>query len=142
VRRIEFRVQSQLPPKKDGANSMWAKPVEVDRLIALRRAALEALAGQPPLRANISLELELHYPLLSPGRQTGDLDNFITGVCDGLMAANPRIARDARWDTPELAAISPFHTVAIVDDAAIVSITARKIDGSGPVWYRVALVGE
>ena len=28
---------NELPPKKDGANSMWNKEVEVDRLIKLRK---------------------------------------------------------------------------------------------------------
>jgi hypothetical protein len=29
---IEFRVDGDLPPKKDGATSMWGKPTEVRRL--------------------------------------------------------------------------------------------------------------
>jgi len=32
----------------DGATSMWGKPTEARRLIALRTAALGALSDQPP----------------------------------------------------------------------------------------------
>ncbi len=139
-RQVEFLVEGDLPPKKDGANSMWAKRAEVPRLIALRRAAVEAMAGQPPFRSDISLSLELHCPAL-PGRQVGDLDNFITGVCDGLMGADPRIRQDARWNAAELAGIHPSRTVAIEDDCAVVSITATKVPDAPTPWYRVSLEG-
>lgn len=140
-RRIDFQVALELPPNKDGANSMWAKPAEVPRLIALRRAAAEALAGQPAFRSNIRLNLELHCPL-TPGRGIGDLDNFITGVCDGLMAADTRIKCDPRWNASQLAGIHPSKVVAIEDDSAVVSITATKTADTPTPWYRVSLEGE
>ena len=43
----QFEVKG-LPPKKDGANSMWSKKLESERLVALRQAALKAFSGQPP----------------------------------------------------------------------------------------------
>lgn len=139
--RVEFRVENELPPKKDGANSMWAKPAEVPRLIALRRAAVVALAGRSPLRANISLELEVHCPA-AQGQRHGDLDNFVAGVCDGLMAAVPKSRRDPRWDEPEFAAVHPCKMIAMEDDDAVVAIIARKTTGAASPWYRVALEGE
>ena len=39
--KIAFMVMDQ-PPKKDGANSMWRKKSEVQHIVALRAAALEA----------------------------------------------------------------------------------------------------
>jgi len=41
MRRVEVIVRGALPPRKDGANSMWGKSVEFERLVALRRAALD-----------------------------------------------------------------------------------------------------
>ncbi len=120
---------------------MWAKPEEVPRLIALRRAALEALAGQAAFRASIGVELELHCPLRA-ARGVGDLDNFITGVCDGLMAAGPRSRMDPRWDAADVGDIHPSKTVAMEDDSAVVSITARNIADAPTPWYRVSLEGE
>ena len=86
--RFAFTVQG-LPPKKNGANSMWGKKtVERDRLIRLRQAALTSFAGHPPLRANIRLSLTVHVgPFNQP--TIGDLDNMVSGFCDGLMAAHP-----------------------------------------------------
>lgn len=139
--RIEFCVEGHLPPKKDGANSMWAKPVEVPRLIALRKAAVAAMSGKPPLRANIALELEVHCPA-AQGQRVGDLDNFVTGVCDGLMAADLRSNKDSRWDAAECVSIHPIKCIAIVDDDAVVSIIARKVVGGSESWYRVILEGE
>jgi hypothetical protein len=138
--RVEFRVED-LPPKKDGANSMWAKAAEVPRLIALRRAALAALKGRRPFCVDISLELEVHCP--ASGRQRmGDLDNFVTGICDGLMAADPRVRRDPRWEAQELMAIHPSKIVGIEDDDAVVTIHAKKVFGAASAWYRVAVEGE
>jgi len=139
--RVEFKVKGDLPPKKDGAKSMWAKRAEIPRLIALRLAALKAMAGRPPFRSSIELELELHCSVL-PGRRIGDLDTFITGVCDGLMAAVPQFEKDQRWEAKELADIHPSKIVAIEDDSAIVLITARKMAETGQPWYRVSLLGE
>lgn len=141
-RQIEFRVDGDAPPKKDGANSMWAKRPEVLRLMLLRKAALEAMEGAGPFRTNISIKLEIHCPAERLAR-VGDLDNFIAGVCDGLMAAGPRIRRDTRWMADELASINPDLAIAIEDDSEVCSIMAMKeTSHDGSMWYRVILEGE
>ena len=86
MRTIEFKVTGHLPPKKDGANSMWRKVAERARLVALREAAYACCGDEPPLSANIRLTAEI-YCGASELLRVGDLNNFITGVCDGLMAA-------------------------------------------------------
>jgi len=86
--KISFQVQD-IPPKKDGANSMWGKQTEIPRLISLRSSALKAMDGRNPFNHNITLKLKFHCPINKIFR-VGDLDNFITGVCDGLQAADPR----------------------------------------------------
>lgn len=63
--RIEVEIPG-LPPKKDGANS---------------RRAMEAEARQ--LMAQVGLRPEVHLVEGDP-RLSGDLDNQITGICDGL----------------------------------------------------------
>jgi hypothetical protein len=120
---------------------MWAKPAEVPRLIALRRAALMAFDGRRPFRADIAMELEVHCPT-GHGQRLGDLDNFVTGVCDGLMAADARIKRDPRWEAPELSAIHPFKTIAFEDDDAVVTIVAKKVFDTASPWYRLVLEGR
>ena len=141
-RQIEFRVDGDVPPKKDGANSMWAKRPEVSRLMLLRKAALEAMQGAGPFRKNISIKLEIHCPMERLAG-VGDLDNFVSGVCDGLMAAGPWVRRDTRWMANELASIHPDHAIAIEDDSAVRSITAfKETSRDGSMWYRVILEGD
>jgi len=139
--RIGFEVTGELPPKKDGANSMWSKPTEIPRLIELRKAALAAMAGRPPLRTAISLELEIDLP--EPrGQRLGDLDNFVTGVCDGLMAAHRGIALAARWKQVDCVEILPTRAIAIEDDDAVIQIHAQKRTGAARPGYRVVLSGS
>lgn len=61
--RIKFRVDN-IPPKKDGANSMWGKDGEVDKIIALRKKAFEAMQNQglSCIRSRVALELSLYVP--------------------------------------------------------------------------------
>lgn len=138
---IKFKVNG-LPPKKDGAQSMWGKPLETERLIALRSAALSALKGQPPPRSNIKLTLKICIGRKND-RSIGDLDTFVTGICDGLMAAYPGSKLDAHWDGQRYHHIHPNKTIAIVDDSQVMSIQAEKLIGStDQQWYEVIVEGE
>lgn len=139
--RIEFTAEG-LPPKKDGANSMWGKTLEVPRIQKLRQAARAKFGSVGPLRRNIALELEVHAPEPELAR-IGDLDTFVTGVCDGLMAAAGDRWRGHQWLGPEWAGIQPGEAVGIQDDAYVVSIIARKVaDSKGARWYKVILEGD
>ena len=80
MRHISFIVEGKLPPKKDGANSGWNKEAEAPRLVALRFLALEALGSTPPFSQEIRLNASIHLGS-SNTRATGDLDNFISGIC-------------------------------------------------------------
>lgn len=121
---------------------MWAKPAEISRLIALRKAALQAIQGKSPLREDISLKLRICCPAESLA-SVGDLDNFVTGVCDGLMAAAPRIKRDPQWNSNQFASINPEVAIAIVNDSEVLSIQAVKEPSEdGSTWYELLLEGE
>ena len=120
---------------------MWGKSSEIGRLIALRHAAASA-AAEGPLEKEIRLELTISCPTDQLAR-VGDLDNFVTGVCDGLMACSHRTALDHEWSKPELCAIHPSRPIAIVDDREVVEIIARKVaNDEQVVLYRIALVGQ
>ena len=138
--RLEFVVQD-LPPKKDGAQSMWGKSLEADRLIALRQAALAAFSKETPLNKSIKLKIEIHVGAVNH-KSTGDLDNFITGICDGLMAAVARSTINEKWSNPSLKDIHPHKKLIIEDDCEVISIEARKIiGGSEDPCYRVVIEG-
>lgn len=137
-----YRVRIEgLPPKKDGSQSMWNKPVEVPRLIALRHAVLAARGSRGPLASSIRLRLTVHVGPRND-RGTGDLDNFITGICDGLMAAAPRSKLHEDWSDPGNAAIHPGLAIGIVDDSEVVEITARKVVADEAPFYELELTGE
>lgn len=134
-RSIRFRVSGALPPKKDGANSMWRKPVEVERLLVLRRAAFAALNGRRLEGAALRLVIEVRCPEPTC-RTTGDLDNFVTGVCDGLQRSDARTPwRDIDiWTRSENAPVAPDVFEVFPDDARIVEIVARKAAAAAPSY--------
>lgn len=139
MRSYSFIVQT-LPPKKDGANSMWGKELEAYRLISLRLAATKAFIDSPPLRQNIELEIIVHIPQNS--RTVGDLDNFVTGVCDGLMACDSKSKLSAKFSFPEYQKIHPSKVIGIVDDSEVISIVAKKVFGDcSEPYYTVNISG-
>lgn len=140
--QLQFKVIGDPPPKKDGAQSMWGKPTEARRLERLRLAAKEAIQNNQPLRQNIKLSLKIHLGIIND-QFAGDLDNYITGICDGLMAANPMSKLVERWSNPDLTDIHPSKTIAIVDDSQVVCIHAEKIIGEvQQSWYEIILEGD
>ena len=82
--KIEFQVEGK-PPKKDGANSMWGKNSEAQNIVNLRNAAFKKREEtiKEPFHSRVSLELIINAPE-SELERMGDLDNFITGVCDAF----------------------------------------------------------
>lgn len=122
---IEFTVDG-LPPKKDGANSMWRKPTEVPRVIALRAAARVAMNGRPPLEAPVRLSVDVYAD-----PRDGDLDNFITGICDALQAPAARTEPD-----PMIGSCEP---IAFQDDRVVWEIVARRRHPSAGPSYEVRI---
>ena len=120
---------------------MWGKPTEARRLIALRRAALKALDGAPPFSERIELTLAVHVGAAN-SRLAGDLDNYVTGICDGLMAADPRSKLNTIFDDAQYQDIEPAKVIAICDDSEVVMINAQKLFGRGDSrWYEIGLSG-
>lgn len=140
--KFEFSIQD-LPPKKDGANSMWRKHSELVRLGKLRIAAAAAFCGKMPLSKNIHLTLTVHIPTNT--RLIGDLDNFVTGVLDGLQAAAKNTPWESHvfWSDPQFDHCRPNCCIAIKDDCEVLQINAGKVVGeSEHAWYEVVLEGE
>lgn len=126
MRRFRFSIEGDFPPKKDGSQSMWGKHVESVRLVKLRQSASKSLGNDLPLQSNIKLTLEVHVGPMNE-RVTGDLDNYITGVCDGLMKAAPNSKFASLWDEEKLKDIHPSEVVAMVDDSQVLCIRVEKV---------------
>ena len=103
---------------------------------------MRALAGNLAFRENIRLDLEVYIGRKN-SRLAGDLDNYVTGVCDGLMAAHPRAKLHETWAVESSPDIRPQHSIAILDDFSIMEISAKKLTGSREEpWYRITLSGD
>jgi len=133
---VVFSIKGQ-PPKKDGAKSMWGKLLGLARLRALRLAAYVALNGRSLLGGTVELTLRVRA-----ATRAGDLDNFITGVFDGLMAADTRSKIDPNAWVDLSEAVRPDHPIAYADDACIGRIFAERLpQGTDGPSYDVELRG-
>ena len=142
--RVEFIVKG-LPPKKHGEKSMWARSDEAGRVANLRKEAFDARshAGfNHPFHCLVTLELKVFVPK-SELESIGDLDNFITGVCDSLQKADPKVLPYLHKVFQEVVAeeASPRHALLFENDAKVVSITARKValEDNQKKYYEVAV---
>lgn len=137
MKTVTFTIHD-LPPKKDGANSMWRKEPEMKRLKNLRREAYKHLQGALFIK-RVQLEIIIYAE-----PQCGDLDNFISGICDGLMAVHPNTPiNESDWsDVPS--DVHPRKPVAFADDAIVEKIVARRESPvpTGAYRYEVTITGE
>lgn len=60
MRKYHFKIDADLSPKKDGAQSMWGEPAQAIRLKNLRQAAYGAFREDMPLQ-----KYPDHYQYLS-----------------------------------------------------------------------------
>ena len=139
---ISFKVEGELPPKKSG----WGNPTDTEpkRLLALRRRALKAVrsAFTGPVRLSLSVHVGDQASEVTDAGEKGfgDLDNFVSGVCDGLMAADPNAGIHELFDRPENADVDPTKKIAFRDDQQVMEIHARKrITPGNHCWYEVGL---
>lgn len=139
--RIKFHVKGK-PPKKDGANSMWGKKSEAKNIVNLRNAASEAKENSElvePLNSHVSLNLNIYAPEIELERM-GDLDNFITGVCDGLQAADPRA--NIHEIIQQECEVDPRVHLLLFTDAKVLEIKAKKQGHNRPDMNYTVMIKE
>jgi len=142
--RVRFTVMGR-PPKKHGEKSMWARNDEAPRVASLREKALEArtkLGINDCFHSLVFLGLKIFVPK-SQLESVGDLDNFITGVCDSLQAADSKVFLYLHkiFHEPGREGIDPKKALVIENDSKGVSILAKKIglDENEEVYYDVVV---
>lgn len=139
MRTIKFQVQG-LPPRKDAAISMWSpKNPDHHRVVVLRQTAVKAFENQSLFNGRVTLNLIVQASRVD----TGDLANFIGGVCDSLQAVskamNPKyIAAPVLKED----LINAFRPIAYEDDQFVTSIRAHLLISNESEWYEVELSGE
>lgn len=142
--KVEFIVQGR-PPKKHGEKSMWARDDEAPQVFLLRQKALEARLKadlEDCFRSPVALKLTIFTPR-SRLESVGDLDNFITGVCDALQAADSKVIPHLHktFKKVENGEMDPRKPLLIDNDAKVVSIVANKvvIGDEQDLHYKVAV---
>ncbi len=147
-RKYRFKVEGIVPPRnvRRKSKSMWNNPTEVRRLMKLRKEACDELNGSLPLSEDIALSIKIHLPWNY--NKPGDLDNFIKGICDGLMKCpnHPKLKLDETFEKPEHAKIHPKTFAMIEDDEKIIKITATKaiedIEDIEEPFYEITVEGK
>lgn len=122
---LTFKVQGK-PPKKDGSSSMWGKKSEISNLVNLRNSAYEAnkINEYKLFEGKLSIDLTI-FSNQKQIESMGDLDNFVTGICDGLQSADPRANMSEEIIQKSL--ISPKKPLLFYSDAKVYEIVARKV---------------
>lgn len=120
---VEILIED-IPPKKHGAKSMWDNKTESKRIVSLRKKLLENI--KEPIKGFLKLNLFLYVPKKKI-ESIGDLDNFITGVCDSLQVSHFGINKfDEVFNKSENKDIHPKKIYFIENDSKIISIIAKK----------------
>ncbi len=141
--RVEFKVMGR-PPRKHGEKSMWARCDEAPFVASLRTEALEARLKSGynrPFDSLVALELRVFVPK-SKLESIGDLDSFITGVCDSLQPADPKVSPYLDETLQGLREEArPNYALLITNDAKVVSINAKKVakEENEKLHYKVAI---
>ena len=144
-RKYKFKVKGLVPPRniRRKSKSMWNNPTEVPRLIKLRKEAYDALNRAPLLSEDIALSIKIHLP--GNYNKPGDLDNFIKGICDGVMKCpnHPMLKLDETFEKTEHERIYPKTFAVIEDDEKIAKITATKaFEDIEEPFYEITVEGK
>jgi hypothetical protein len=133
---VTFKVDGK-SPKKDGSQSMWGKNSEALNIVNLREAAYKASqeTNQPLFTEHTRIELTMHINQ-NEIETIGDLDNFITGVCDALQPADPRANLHK---TIQESPISPLEPILYHTDAKVMKIHAKKIPTKDTNHYTITV---
>ena len=137
---ISFKVQGK-PPKKDGSSSMWGIKSEALNIVNLRNAAFKAREGQNAglFSSRIGIDLAI-YANENEIESMGDLDNFLTGICDGLQAADPRAKMQDVIKNECI--VDPLQPVLFYTDAKVFEINAKKIPIKEKNGYYEVIIRE
>jgi len=95
---------------------------------------------QSPVRLEFTLFAARSYFSFVSSNYIGDLDTFVTGICDGLQAAHGNVqSAHPLFQSLQNTAMDFRHDLLIKNDAQVVSITAKKvpIDNQQQPYYKV-----
>lgn len=141
VSQISFTVQG-LPPTNKNQQSMWGRASQAPLIISLRMQALIALnnAGlNDPFKDQVSLFLSF---FIQPDliQNTGDLDNYLSGICDALQPVPKNIETiHELFNNSDLIDIHPRKPICYYDDSQIYRLIAEKKPTLQETYYTVTI---
>ena len=94
------------------------------------------------MERDIKITLIIH--ILKNNHYVGDLDTFVTGICDGLIEIAPKSDLEGDfWSQSEYIDIHPEKFASIRDSSDVISIQAEKVTvESKQQWYEVTVEGK
>jgi hypothetical protein len=135
--KICFTVNG-LPPHKQ-STSIWSDSTQGPLVANLRRQALKAKQNfgiTKIFTSNIKLELDV-FATKQILETMGDIDNYIGGVCDGLMPKpnNPTLKPHPEFLRTENLDISPEKPILYKDDNVITTVNGKKNETNASTYY-------
>jgi hypothetical protein len=127
--RIEFSISGR-PPKKHGEKSMFSRSDEVEYVAKIRE---EALKARSKFGIDNCFSSWVRLELLVFARDVeniGDLDTFVSGVCDALQAADLKVLPHLHPIFERNKSIDPRIPILLEDDKKVVSIVAQKMQAT------------
>ena len=143
--RIEFDVDGKPPSKSGWDNKEGLIKKFREKALAARNKAGISKGDEH----RVKIDLTVYTSNISdrelvkgddPSKYSGDLDGFISGICDYLGPAEKNVTEDnVHIELKKQNEINYKIPLIIHDDAKIAEINARKVPGDKE-WYRVEIV--
>lgn len=120
------------PPRKKKKGSIWGDDWEYT--LKLRQAVLKQMRAQGitgPHEGWVGITLRVYAPNINRAdhEYVGDIDAFVSGVCDAIQSAHPNV-RNPSPIFKKHGSVGPDVPLVIRDDMQVREIYAKKIEES------------
>ena len=136
---VTFEVKER-PPRKGRNKSGWGKKYEADKILELRKKALEARKKVKlkdcfscPVRLELNVFSKNITKIKDAHNYVGDLDAFVAGVCEALQPA-PKLAKISDIFNDHKT-VAPNLPILFLDDSQVVEIIANKEPSDNDTSY-------
>ena len=139
LKKIQFKAQS-VPPKK--SKQLWSDPIQSNLVWLLRESAFNAKISQSLDKYTCYIGLDLTiWGQRNILDKLGDLDNILSGVCDGLaLRPQNQPTKISPWPLfEENEVFGPTMPLLYDDDKIIQSMKAIKKEVDEEPYYTVKI---
>ncbi len=144
--KISFEVKGR-PPRKLRDRSLWSSDEEAPLVKKLREKALEARNKKiddcfhGKIKLNLSIYTNKILDKSGIHDYVGDLDSFVSGVCESLHPANIEALNYLHSVFKNNVKIYPDKPILFDDDSQVIDINAKK-SSSKESYYVISIEGS